>query len=199
MNIPFDTRYTPDLIFATDRKLSDRFPNDVGQGRVNLMFPERAFIKFANLAHTAMIVDNYLIQFGESGNMYLLDIVNNTFDTVPIANANNLPLDLVQWVKMAGSTAVAMMDAVENNEQAQIWLKLYWRALCYNTTSTVSKKEYDFAMRQIRMGFNLPADSSLMYIRNRKWYYDSKETSWGHMACCIFKSYFESFSDYNRI
>ena len=197
VKIPFNLNYTPDLIFAANRSFSNKFPSDAGQGVLNLIFPERAFTKFANLAHCAMIVDNYFIQFSESGNMYILDIIKNTRIDVKIVS-DNIPTDLVNWLKSAGVMAVKMMNAVENNKNAQIWLDLYLTLLCYHTTNEVSESAYNYAMQQFRMGFNLSPNDNTMRIINKTWYYGNEQKNWGAIAYNVFRDYFIDFMGYGK-
>lgn len=130
--IPFDTRYTPDLIFATRSRLSEKFPHDTGQGVLNLMYPERAYSEYANLAHCAVIVDDYLIQFSERGNMYVLDIPTNKVSTYQIVESD-ISMELSDWLKNTASTAVKMMKAIEKDSEAQYFLQLYGATLFYHT------------------------------------------------------------------
>ncbi len=193
--IPFDTRYTPDLIFATNARLSDRFPHDAGQGVLNLMFPERAFCKFANLAHCAVIVDDFLIQFSERGNMYVLDIIKGTVTTYQVVE-NDVPVELADWLKNTGAVAVKMMDAVEKSRTAPYYLQLYTTLLFYHTTSMVDRSSYVQAMGKLRQGFGLESNSDVLRIVNGNWYYGSERKTWGNIALNIFRDDFKEFNTY---
>lgn len=196
-NIPFDLRYSPELVVATKTRWSEKFPKDAGQGVLNLMFPERIFTKFANLAHCAVIVDDCLVQFSENGNMYVLDIANNTVSTHCITN-NSIPTDLAEWIKNTGSTAVNMMNAIDNSQEAQYFVELYSTILYYHTTNTVSADRYNTAMQKLRKAFGLQPNSDVMRIVNRQWYYGTERKTWGNIALNIFRDYFQSFSTYHR-
>lgn len=193
--IPFDTKYTPDLIFATNTRLSDKFPYDAGQGVPNLMFPERVFCKFANLAHCAAIVDDFLIQFSERGNMYVLDIIKGTVTTLQVVE-NDVPNELADWIKNTGAVAVKMMEAVEKSRTAPYYLQLYTTLLFYHTTSVVDHGRYLQAMKQLRQGFGLECDSELLRIVGGSWYYGTERKTWGNMALNIFRDDFKEFSTY---
>lgn len=193
--IPFNLKELPDLIFATRTRLSDKFPSDAGSGNLNLMFSERALAPFANLAHVALIVDNYLIQFSDNGNMYILDIVKNTVQKIKIVDCD-LSYNMTEWIKDTGRIAVKMMNAIDNNKGAQQWLQMYSTVLFYYTTDQVSKQMYDTTVRRIRKGFGLPEESNRIRIENREWYYDTQKKTWGSVAYNLFNDYFRDFMNY---
>lgn len=191
--ISFDVRYDPDLVFPTNTRLSDKFPNDAGQGVLNLMFPERAFCgEFANLAHCAVIVDDCLIQFSEDADMYVLDIPSNTVSTYQITG-NHIPSDLLNWVKRTGVTAVKMMKAIESSQTAMNELQLFTMLLCYHTArGIVSQKDYNAALEMVKNQYR----RQNVKLTNRCWYFDGSRTTWGNVALSYFKEYFRGFINY---
>lgn len=194
--IPFDMRYSPELIFASYERISDLMPIDAGRGKLNLMLSEKDYGRIANIANWVVIVDDYLIQFSGNGNMYVLDIVSSKLFTYDLKR--EMTRDLEEWIKRTAGVFLSMLIALGKSTEAQYYLNLYKIILLYHTTNNISKCDYNIAMNNVRRAFGYENNPDAMRIENKTWYYFQERKTWGNIALNIFRDYFKEFSSYSR-
>ena len=192
---PFDIRYSPELCFLTNTSLSDKFPENVGQGEMVIRYP--AIDMDIKIVEYAIIVDDCLLQFSEDGKMYVLNIPDNTVSSYNITGDNE-PQDLLKWVRENVLRSQKQINVLYKTPNALQWLKLYTTILSYHTTHTISRETYSAAMRQLRQGFKFAPDDETIRIDNRQWYYSNERKTWGNIALNIFRDYFKEFTTYHN-
>lgn len=189
--IPFDLKYAPDLIFSTDESCARVFPINVGQGTL-ILRPN----PFFNFAQTAMIIDDYLIQFAGNGFMYLLEIPNShclIINCVDIYNDSRVVDAWKSWVNQTAYTAVNMNKKFNTNDEAYRYLSAFSCLLFNATIGGVSKEVYQNNYNGIKAAFGVTPNSNKMELKNNVWYFDGKRTTWGGIAHSIFRDYFSEF------
>lgn len=192
---PFDIRYSPELCFLTNTSLSDKFPENVGQGEMVIRYS--SIDMDIKIVEYAIIVDDCLLQFSEDGKMYVLNIPDNTVSSYNITGDNE-PQDLLKWVRESVLRSQKQINVLYKTPNALQWLKLYTTILSYHTTHTISRETYAAAMRQLRQGFKFAPDDETIRIDNRQWYYGNERKTWGNIALNIFRDYFKEFTTYHN-
>lgn len=179
--IPFDLRYYPDLTFYENRKLATVFPDIVGKG--NLIIQPCTFCNFANLV---LIIDNFLVQFDESGYMHILDIVKEEYQSVNLNTARVTNTDIFQqWVMQIGVAAPKLYQAIKRNQQYK-YLIAYKRVLC-GFTYPHGDEDVPIYFGVIRIAFGIPRNGNTLETKKRAWYYNGEKQTWGQVAHSLFR------------
>lgn len=189
--IPFDLHYVPDFIFDTGfTKKAKTFPREVEIQGILALSPEVP----VNLARLALIIDDYLVQISSSGNVYILNIPDNTYMKRNVCDFLNAPRGN-EWFTQVALGAIIMLNAVGSNERVFKLFEAFEDLLCRQTHGIAGGYPSE-SLETIRNNIGLSNPDKLM-IESGTWDFVKNHVTWGKIADMLFKKYYsDSFELY---
>ena len=189
--IPFDLKYSPDLSFHMNGQLSSVFPDDVGVGQCIIL----PLFQNYNFATQIMIIDDYLLQFSQTGMLHIYNIVDKKYYILNVcALLRNFSFG--NWLLQSVDHSVNANEVFQKNTKAKNRLILYLELLTHFTKSPQSDREFQQTLGRFRSFF---ANGDMLNIVHGAWYLGEERHTWGHMALTLFRNEFSSFTDYHKL